>query len=135
LDRLFTVEAFSTGFEPAKTIDDLVDRLRGKYASVEFFPSRASTKDLRKKQILDMVRVLGFPEDKIKRVEEAPAKHKTVDEAMGEIRRLSLEGYKLRERSDPKKVIDEAELKHYLAEGWDVQTILPSGRILIRRLT
>jgi hypothetical protein len=70
---------------------------------VEFFPSRASSEELRKKQILDMVRVLGFPEDKIKRVEEAPAKHKTVDEAMGEIRRLSLEGYKLRERSDPKK--------------------------------
>jgi hypothetical protein len=68
-------------------------------------------------------------------VEEVLAKYKTVDEAMGEIRRLSLEGYKLRERNDPKKVIDEAELKHYLAEGWDVQTILTSGRILIRRLT
>jgi len=102
---------------------------------VEFFPSRASSEKLRKKQILDMVRVLDFPEDKIKRVEGALAKHKTVDEAMGEIRRLSLEGYKLREKSDPKKVVDEAELKHYLAEGWDVQTILPSGRIFIRRLT
>ena len=102
---------------------------------MEFFPSRASSEELRKKQILDMVRVLDFPEDKIKRVEETLAKHKTVDEAMGEIRRLSLEGYKLRERNDPKKVIDEAELKHYLAEGWDVQTILTSGRILIRRLT
>ena len=134
MDRLFTVEAFSAGLEPAKTIDDLVDRLRGKYASVEFFPSRASTKDLRKKQILDMVRVLGFPEDKIKRVEEAPAKHKTVDEAMGEIRRLSLEGYKIRERSDPKKIVREEELEHYLSEGWEFVSVLPSGRILVRRI-
>jgi hypothetical protein len=102
---------------------------------VEFFPSRASSEELRKKQILDMVRVLGFPEDKIKRVEEALAKHKTVDEAMGEIRRLSLEGYKLREKSDPKKVIDEVELERYLADEWDVQTVLPSGRILIRRVS
>jgi hypothetical protein len=68
-------------------------------------------------------------------VEEALAKYKTVDEAMGEIRRLSLEGYKLRERNDPKKVIDEVELERYLADEWDVQTVLPSGRILIRRVS
>jgi len=35
--------------------------------------------------------------------------------------------------SDPKKVIREDELEHYLAEGWDVHTVLPSGKILIRR--
>jgi hypothetical protein len=48
---------------------------------------------------------------------------------------LSLEGYKLRERNDPKKVIDEVELERYLADGWDVQTVLPSGRIFIRRVS
>jgi hypothetical protein len=58
---------FSAGFEPAKTIDDLVDHLRGKYAGVEFFPSRASGEELRKKQILDMVRILGFPLGRVKR--------------------------------------------------------------------
>jgi hypothetical protein len=101
---------------------------------VEFFPSRASGEELRKKQILDMVRILGFLEDRVKRVEEALAKYKTVDEAMDEIRRLSPEGYKLREKNDPKKVIDEVELELYLADRWDVQTVLPSGRILIRRV-
>ena len=34
---------------------------------------------------------------------------------------------------DPKKVILEAELERYLADGWNVQTVLPSGRILIKR--
>jgi hypothetical protein len=60
-----------------------------------------------------------------------------VDEAMEEIRKLSLEGYKIKEntRSDPKKIVSEDELEHYLAEGWDVQTVLPSGKILIRKAT
>lgn len=36
-------------------------------------------------------------------------------------------------KSDPKKVIKEDKLEKHLAEGWDVQTVLPSGKILIRR--
>jgi len=114
-----------------------IDELRNKYAKIEFFPQRFQTEELRKKQIIDTAKMLGYPEDKIKKVEEALAKYKTVDEAMNEIRKLSLESYKVREgavNSDPKKVIKEDELEHYLAEGWDVHTVLPSGRILIRRL-
>ena len=34
---------------------------------------------------------------------------------------------------DPKKIVGEGELERYLAEGWDVQTVLPSGKILIRK--
>jgi hypothetical protein len=52
---------------------------------------------------------------------------------MGEIRRLALEGYKLRGRSDPKKIVREEELEHYLSEGWEFVSVLPSGRILVRR--
>jgi len=29
--------------------------------------------------------------------------------------------------------VSEEELESYLAEGWDVQTVLPSGKILMRR--
>jgi len=41
---------------------------------------------------------------------------------MEEIRKLSLEGYKLKENAnnDPKKIVDEGELESYLAKGWDV---------------
>jgi integrase len=111
------------------------EELRKKYAQITFFPHKATSEELRKKQILDMVRLLGFPEDIIKRVEEALAKYATVDEAINEIRKLSLEAYKQSEDqdSDPKKIVNEAELERYLAEGWDVQTILPSGRILISK--
>lgn len=112
------------------------EELRKKYMKIEFFPrATASTEELRKKQILDMVKILGFSEEKIKRVEEALAKYKTVDEAMNEIKKLSLEDYKLKDRAnnDPKKVISEKELERYLAKGWDVQTVLPSGKIIIRK--
>jgi integrase len=34
---------------------------------------------------------------------------------------------------DPKKIVSERELERHLAEGWDVQTVLPSGKILIRK--
>jgi hypothetical protein len=33
-----------------------------------------------------------------------------------------------------RRIVCEDKLERYLAEGWDVQTVLPSGRILIRRL-
>lgn len=79
---------------------------------------------------------MGFSDEKIKRVEEALAKYKTVDEAMNEIKKLSLEDYKMKDRAntDPKKVISEKELERYLAKGWDVQTVLPSGKIIIRKV-
>ena len=43
---------------------------------------------------MDTVRLLGYPEEAIKRVEEALAKYRTVDDAPEEIRKLSLETYK-----------------------------------------
>jgi len=70
-----------------------------------------------------MVRLLGFTEERIKRVEEALAKYATVDEAINENRKLSLEGYKLKEgpKNDPTKIVSEAELERYLAKGWNVK--------------
>ena len=46
------------------------------------------------------------------------------------LRKLSIKSYKVKEENkrNPKKVIREEELERYLAEGWDVQAILPSGR-------
>jgi hypothetical protein len=49
-------------------------------------------------------------------VEEALAKYETVDEAMEEVRKLSLNGYRLRENpnSDPKKIVSGGELNDTL---------------------
>lgn len=97
-----------------------MEEMRRKYAKIEFFPFRkALTEDLRKKQILDMARLLSFPEEKIKRVEEALAKYRTVNETMDEIRKLGLGEYKVggESKHGSKKIIEESELEKYLAEG------------------
>ena len=68
-------------------------------------------------------------------MEEALAKYASVDDAVEEIKKLSLGGYRLREnpKNEPKKIIDENDLENYLAIGWDVQTVLSSGKIIIKK--
>jgi len=46
---------------------------------------------------------------------------------------LGIKPIRLERSEDPKKIVSEEELERYLAEGWDVQTVLPSGKILISR--
>ena len=113
-----------------------IENLRKKYAQVEFFPQKNyPSEELRKKQILDTARLFGYDEDRIKRVEEALAKYASVDDAIEEIRKLSLEGYRLREnpKKESKKIIEENDLENFLNSGWDIHTILPSGKILMRK--
>lgn len=104
-----------------------VEELRKKYAEIDFFRHRGtSVEELRKKQVVDMVKILGFSDDRIKKVEEALAKYEHVDEALEEIKKLSLDSSKLKNNlgDDPKKIVDEKELEDYLAEGWDVLNVL-----------
>jgi len=60
------------------------------------------------------------------------------EEALSQIIRESLSITKLNmekksPNNDPKKIVGEDELEKYLAQGWDVQAILPSGKILIKK--
>lgn len=135
-DQEFLMGHILPGSQDAYYDKTKIEDLRKKYAQVTFFPQSTYTSEgLRKKQVLDTVKLLGFSEDKIKRVEEALAKYSTVDDAMEEIRKLGLGGYKVREnpKKDPKKIVNESDLENYLAQGWDVQTVLPSGKILIKK--
>jgi hypothetical protein len=87
---------------------------------------------IQKLGIKDMeVRVAKMKESGL---DEASAYNKIICEQLG-IDPMKIEAFKPKENSDPKKIVSEDELDHYLAEGWDVQTVLPSGKILIRRAT
>jgi hypothetical protein len=44
---------------------------------------------------------------------------------------MKIEISKPKDSSDPKKIVDEDELEGYLDDGWNVQTVLPSGKIII----
>lgn len=112
---------------------------------IEFFPHlAASMEELRKKQVLDMVKILGFSGEKIKRVEEALAKYQRVDEALEEIKKLSLESYKESEETDGngqgncnrhrvKIVQGEQRLVEFLSEGWDLVKELSNNRFVLKK--
>jgi integrase len=126
-----------------------IEQLRKKYMKIEFFPRQAaSIEELRKKQVLDMVRILGFSDDKIKKVEEALAKYEHMDEALEEIKKLSLESYKESnernnrndcdregncKRREIRVVRGEQRLIKLMSEGWDLVKELSNDRFVLRR--
>ncbi len=84
-----------------------------------------SAEEMRKRQLLDTARLLGFSEDKIRRLEEALARAKSVDEAVEKFRRFMA--------SVETRVISEEDLPAYLADGWDFVATLNSGKVVVRR--
>lgn len=72
-----------------------VENLRMEYAKVNFFLERRGiTEGARKKQILDTAKILGYPDDRIKKIEEALAKYEHVDDALEQIKKLNVDSYK-----------------------------------------
>jgi len=69
-----------------------VEDMRRKYTRIHFFPEKFySSEDIRKKQIVDTAKLLGFPEERIRKIEEVLARHKRVDEALKEFKRFQEE--------------------------------------------
>ena len=64
-----------------------------------------------------------------KGLEEEDAVVKTLCGELG-IEPMKLNAFKPK---DPKMIVSESELTKYLDEGWEVHTVLPSGRILVKR--
>ena len=132
-DREFLMGHILPGSRDAYYDRSKVEELRAKYARVSFFPHR-QTEELRKRQIIDMAKLLGFPEDKIRRIEEILAKYRSVDEAMDEIRKLreevTLPNGGRRYRA---KMVDADELVRYVEEGWEVVCELRDGRVVVRK--
>ena len=132
------------------TYDDKTkeEQLRPKYAKVNFFPERGLSEDTRKRQMLDAARVYGYSDEKIKKIEEALAKYKHVDEALDEIRKLSLETAKhtqehnhqnqvnkFKPRGKEIKVVKgEDNLIQFLKEKWELLKEISDDRFVLTRL-
>ena len=85
-----------------------------------------------------LVKKLGIEDVEPKIAEmEAEGLNKTDAYAKVICRELGIKPMKIevsnKKDEDPKKIVSEGELELYLAEGWDVQTVLPSGKILVRK--
>jgi integrase len=136
--------AQDTYYDKTKT-----EYLRRKYSKVNFFPDRGySTDEARKRQLMDMVQVLGFSDDKIKKIEEALAKYEHVDDAFDEIKKLGVNSNKKQEPADEqarktrasifkkrevKIVKGEKKLLQSLNHNWDLIRELPNRRFIITK--
>jgi len=122
------VEGSTISFDKNK-----VDELRVEYSKLVFAHEAPPT---RKELVLEAIRRFAesFGIDPMKVRIEKKKELGREPEAEEEIQAIQNEIKKMKSgNDDPKKIVSEDELDHYLAEGWDVQTVLPSGKILIRR--
>jgi site-specific recombinase XerD len=147
-DQEFLMGHILPGSQDAYYDKTKTETLRRKYAQVLFFPERVcSDEDFRKRQILDTAKLLGFSQDKIKKVEEALAKYDRADDALDEIKKLNLES-RGRERSrssnqyatngdgrrDRVKIVrGEQGLVKSLNEGWDLVRELSDEKFVLKR--
>jgi len=91
-DQEFLMGHILSGSQDAYYDRSKIETLRNKYARVVFFPERAfSNEALRRKQLLDTAKMLGFEDDKLMKFQEILARAKTVDEAVDEFRKLRTE--------------------------------------------
>jgi len=136
-DREFLIGHILPGTRDPYYDKDKIERLRMKYAAVRFFGGGEVDKV---EMIKAFAKTLGIERIEIK-VTQLMRRNPNLNEmdALGQvireelIKRVEVKEGKTAERADPKRIVDETELEKYLADGWDVQTILPSGRILIKK--
>jgi integrase len=118
-----------------------VNVLAERYMKLKWEPEGAMTESAKIEAIKAFARSLGITEIDVKMARIRQSKpNLSEEEALGKIIREELgitkprpETPQKRTDKDPKKVIEEDELESYLAQGWDVQTVLPSGKILVRK--
>ena len=92
---------------------------------------------------------MGYSDDKIKRVEEALAKYKNIDQGLDEIKKLSLHSSKEQKPTENKIgitnkhglrnrevriVIGENKLLHSLNHNWDLIKELSDQRFVVQKL-
>jgi site-specific recombinase XerC len=82
------------------------------------------TEEFRKKQAMDALKMLGYPEEKLKKVENLLAKARSLDDVLDEVRKLT---------SSDQKIVDQSELDEYLATGWEPVMRLENKKIVIKR--
>ncbi len=103
----------------------------------------------RKRQVIDTAKMLGYSEDRIKKIEDALAKYKHIDEALDEIRKLSEEPNKKNNldsdqrsqmsksnlrRKEIKIVKGENNLLQLLEEKWELLKEISDDRFVLTRL-
>lgn len=114
-----------------------VEELRSQYTKVQFFKTGALD---RVEMMKTFAKSLGFRDIELKVAKLRETEPEIgEEEAVGKIvradllKQLQVEARKKKRSDDPKKIVSEEELEGYLAEGWDMRAVLPSGKIIIEK--
>jgi len=123
-------------FKPAG--DQIVNEYRKAIPNLTIM-EEVKYEQVRRRQLLDTAKLLGFNEEKLKRLEEALARAKTVDEAVSEFKKLRDPEFSensetfINSNGYEAKVVDESSLIAYVKQGWDVVKELSDGRFILRK--
>jgi len=123
-------------FKPA--VDQIVNGYRKAIPNLTIM-EEVKYEQVRKRQLLDTARLLGFNEERLTRLEEALARAKNVDEAIVAFKKLKdpeiaeNNGSYINGNGYRAKVIGEAELLAHVEQGWDVVKELNDGKFIVRK--
>lgn len=131
----------SEGSYSMPSTEDLMKAYKEAYKHIEVTRAPMDEKQLRIQSIVDQAKMLGVPQERIDiilnqlrfRLGETFAPEDLLEELTKERKRRPYE-VELDEEQDPvdcQRICEESELEGFLAKGWRVQAVLPSGRIVI----
>jgi hypothetical protein len=108
-----------------------IEQLRRKYTQVNLFPQRGGmTEEMRKKQLLDTAKLLGFGDERLRQFQEILAKAKNVDEGIEKFKQLK-DNSKRKENNSVKVVKGEKALLDHLKKGWTLVKELNHDKYLL----
>jgi len=99
-------------------LDMLLTEYRKAIPHLTIVEQAAEYEEMRKKQLIDTARLLGFGDERIRRLEEVLARAKNVDEAIEEFKKLREEPGDPPKPNSVKIVRGEKELIKHLEQGW-----------------
>jgi hypothetical protein len=109
-----------------------VEDLRRKYSQVNFFPQRGFiSEEMRKKQLLDTARLLGYGNQRLRQLQEILAQAKNVDEGIEKFKRLN-ENPEPKENNNVKVVKGDQALVFHLKQGWTLIKELNHDKYLLK---
>jgi hypothetical protein len=108
----------------------LLNEYRKAVPNLTILEPLAEYEDIRKRQLLDIARLMGFGEEKLKRLEEVLERAKTTDEAIEEFKKLSEN--QAQNNNKVKIVRGEKELLKHLENGWTLAKELNHDKYLLK---
>ena len=112
-------------------MQELLNEYRKAIPNLTILEPMADYEEIRKRQLLDTARLMGFGEEKLRRLEEVLARAKTTDEAIEEFKKLSEAQTDPEQRNNIKVVKGEKELVSHLENGWTIIKELNHDKYLL----